>query len=268
MPLRTLSCFFCALAALTVTAAAHATPQAAEEPSTTIEAPSTPACEPGTTRAAPEEVPPMQPAPAPTAYGEPAPAPAEPTPAPEARRRRENRIFAPQSIAFVTGAGVSDYFGNSLTVSGGQGLVDPGAAWDARFVFGTRSIIALEAGYIGAVNRVDVAGKNGNINSNGIDGTLRLQLPYRVQPYAFAGVGWNHMTLDNGDANPQVTQRFREDDDQVTIPAGAGISGYLGRHATVDVRGTYRLIPDNDITVMSDQALHQWIAQARVGYVF
>ena len=54
----------------------------------------------------------------------------------------------------------------------------------------------------------------------------------------------------------------------MTVPAGAGLTGYIGHHATVDVRGTYRFIPDNGLTEMSTRNLHQWIAQAHVGYVF
>jgi hypothetical protein len=180
--------------------------------------------------------------------------------------RRHNRIFAPSEISLTSGAGVADYFGRALTAH-----TDTGASWDARATFGAHSIIALEAGYIGSVNQIDVSsGQVGHVNSNGLDGTLRLQLPFKVQPYVFGGVGWNHMTVDNGNANPNITSQFvRETDDQVTIPAGAGF-GYVGRHATFDVRGTYRLIPDNNITVMSNggSGLHQWIAQARIGYVF
>lgn len=241
-----------ALALSAVAAAAQAAPQNEEE---------LPACPPGQEMApAPRPAPPPPPQ---AQYEQPYEQP--PPPAYRAPRKR-SRIFAPGSVGFLLGGGVTDYFGSS--VNGGRDI-DPGATWDARFVFGTSSAIALEAGYIGSVNQIEVpTGKDGQINSNGLDGTLRLQLPFRVQPYIFAGVGWNHMTIDNGNANPQVTRVFRQTDDQVVIPAGGGISGYVGRHATIDVRGTYRLIPNQEIVIQSDRALHQWMAQARVGYVF
>ncbi len=53
----------------------------------------------------------------------------------------------------------------------------------------------------------------------------------------------------------------------MTVPAGAGVTGYIGKHATVDVRGTYRFIPDNGITEMGTGILHQWTAQAHVGWL-
>lgn len=216
---------------------------------------------------APEALPACPPTQPPPAGMAPTPSMGQPpAPGPTAERRHHNIVFAPTEIGFATGAGVTDYFG------GGTGLTartDPGAAWDARFVFGTHSILALEAGYLGAVNTIDVAGgKEGHVNSNGLDGDLRIQLPTRVQPYIFAGLGWNHMSIDNGNANPSITGVLHESDEQLTVPAGGGVSAYIGHHATVDLRGTYRLVTNNDISVMNDRSLHQWVAQARLGYAF
>jgi opacity protein-like surface antigen len=187
----------------------------------------------------------------------------EPLPRPQVKEHRHNLIFAPQEISLVTGAGVGDYFGSPLNVD-----VDPGAVWDARLTFGAHSIFALEAGYVGSTNSVDRNGSHvGQITSNGLDGTVRLQLPARVQPYVFGGVGYNHMSVDR-EGDPLTQSQLRHEDNQLTVPAGGGITGYLGRHATVDVRGTYRLIPDNGIIVGDTGSLHQWYAQARIGYTF
>jgi opacity protein-like surface antigen len=197
----------------------------------------------------------------------PAPTPPPPPPAPPAEpvkhERRHSRVFAPHQVSITTGAGVANYFGKADVGD----TVDPGAAWDARVTFGTRSVVALEAAYMGAVNTVDVApGNQGQLHSNGVDGDVRFQLPTRVQPYVFGGVGYNHMEVrNNGTA---VAGNYVGKDDQVTVPAGAGLTTYLGRHLTLDARGTYRFIPDNGITVMSDHHLHQWLAQAHVGYAF
>jgi opacity protein-like surface antigen len=203
-----------------------------------------------------EKLPPCEvPPPAPPPVAEAAPPPAKHT-----------RIFAPGQVGVTTGAGPANYFGSAL-----NSTTDVGAGWDARVTFGTRSIIALEAGYVGASNNVDMAGgDHARLNSNGVDGDLRLQIPTVVEPYIFGGVGYNHMTAtqsggltDTGRAGP-----INSSDDQVTVPAGAGLSGYLGKHTTLDLRGTYRYIPDNGLTVMSTSSLHQWVAQAHVGYVF
>ena len=192
----------------------------------------------------------------------PVPAP-PPPPEPVKHERRHSRVFAPHQVSITTGAGVANYFGKADVGD----TVDPGAAWDARVTFGTRSVVAMEAAYMGAVNTVDVApGNQGQLHSNGVDGDVRFQLPTRVQPYVFGGVGYNHMEVHNNGTG--VAGNYVGKDDQVTVPAGAGMTAYLGRHMTLDARGTYRFIPDNGITVMSDHHLHQWIAQAHVGYAF
>jgi hypothetical protein len=217
---------------------------------------------PPQTGSATDEQPPAESLP-PCPMPEQAPPPAPP-PAPVAHHH--NRIFAPQEIAATTGVGPSNYFGTAL-----NSTTDVGAAWDARLTFGSHSIIALEAGYIGAMNNIDMqnGAAHGRLASHGVDGDLRLQLPFVVQPYVFGGVGYNHMeVVQNG--NVSFAGTFNQTDDQVTVPAGAGLSGYLGRgkHVALDARGTYRFIPDNGITVMSTRNLHQWMAQANVGYVF
>jgi len=214
-----------------------------------------PACPPGEQAATPT-------APSGEAAAVPPPPPVTPAaPAPR-EARRHNRIFAPQEIALTTGAGPSNYFGTAL-----NSTVDVGAGWDARVMFGAHSAIALEAGYVGASNDIDTAAGHGRLDSQGLDGDLRLQLPTVVQPYVFGGVGYNHMTVTQT-AAPSNAGPLSNTDDQVTVPAGAGLTGYIGRHATVDLRGTYRFIPDNGLTEMSTRNLHQWVAQARVGYVF
>jgi hypothetical protein len=210
--------------------------------------------------------PPPQPGlpPCPAQPEAPPPAPPEAA-APVHHERHHSIVFAPQEISLVTGAGPSNYFGTGLSAS----HTDVGALWDARATFGAHSIIALEAGYVGSVNNVDSSdGTHGQIFSNGLDGDFRLQLPTMVQPYIFSGVGYNHMAVNRQGSAEIASQFAQTTDNQVTIPAGGGVTGYVGKHMTVDLRGTYRLMPDNDITIMNTHALHQWYAQARVGYTF
>ena len=201
----------------------------------------------------------------PCTSGEQVPTPPPPPPAPVAvEKPHHNRVFAPQEISVTTGAGPANYFGSAL-----NSTIDLGAGWDARVTFGAHSVLALEAAYVGSTNNIDMAGgtQHGKLDSHGVDGDLRLQLPTVVQPYVFGGVGYNHMSVTQTNAVSNAGP-LASDDDQVTVPAGAGLTGYIGRHATVDVRGTYRFIPDNGLTEMSTRHLHQWVAQAHVGYNF
>lgn len=214
---------------------------------------------PPTSPPASEEQPPAEKLP-------PCPMPEQPLPAPPpapVAAKKHNIIFAPQEVALTTGAGVTNYFGTPT-----NGTMDPGAGWDARLTFGTRSILALEAAYVGSSNNIDtVSGNHGQVSSNGLDGDLRVQLPYAVQPYIFSGVGYNHMAVTRTDS-VTLAGPVNDSDNQVTVPAGGGVAGYIGKHTTLDLRGTYRYIPDNGITIMDTRALHQWVAQAHVGYVF
>ena len=216
-----------------------------------------PACPPGETAAAPE-APACQPVVAPMAE---APPPAVPPPAPQAKPHK-NIVFAPSEVSLTTGAGPSNYFGSSNMMG-----TDVGAAWDVRATFGAHSIMAVEAAYNGGTNTVETNGAhNGFLNSQGLDSDFRLQLPTRVQPYIFGGVGYNHMSLNNA----VVTATQSTSDNQVTVPAGGGMSAYLGSHATLDLRGTYRFIGSNDLTTTGGATndTHQWLAQARLGYTF
>ncbi len=221
---------------------------------------------PPTSPPATDEQPPAEKLP-PCPSGEQAVAPAPPPPEamapPPKKKHHHNIIFAPEEIAVATGAGPANYFGSAL-----NSTLDTGAAWDARVTFGARSVLALEAAYVGSTNNIDtVSGTHGRLDSHGIDGDLKLQLPTVVAPYIFGGVGYNHMALVRT-ASESFAGPLNEDDNQVTVPSGAGVSAILGMHATIYLRGTYRLIPDNGITVMTNDHIHQWVAQANVGYVF
>jgi hypothetical protein len=194
-----------------------------------------------------------------------------PYPAPRYAARRHRRhehrdVFSPYQVALTAGAGVANYFGSTMH----NADPEPGAMWDARLTIGTRSWIAVELAYVGSTNRVMGAISDGHIVSNGVDGDLRLQLPYRVQPYIFGGVGYNHMTLDNESGDPLLHDLFYSSDNQVSFPAGGGVAGYFWRHGTVDVRASYRALLANDFVRFNPEreGIHQWSVTGRIGYAF
>jgi opacity protein-like surface antigen len=246
--------------ALTLAGVAHG--QSTASPSTTTGTTGTTSDEQSAPQALPACPPGEQP---PATTTEMAPPPPAPAPAPVAtHQRHRNKYFAPHEVSLTSGAGAANYFGGADSPD----TIDTGAAWDARVTMGIHSPIALEAAYMGAVNNVDIGNGTGHgqLFSNGFDGDVRFQLPTRVQPYVFGGVGYNHMEVRNNGTG--AAGNYVGKDDQVTIPAGGGVTAYVGRHVTLDARGTYRYIPDNGITVMQDRSLHQWLAQAHVGYAF
>ena len=136
-----------------------------------------PACAPG--EEATESLPACPP---PVTEALPPPVPPPPPPVVVKHKKKHNQVFAPSEVSLMTGAGPTNYFGSGNTTS-----FDVGAGWDARATFGARSVIALEAGYNGAINNIDLGGNlgHGHVSSQGFDGTFRLQIPTRVKPYIF-----------------------------------------------------------------------------------
>jgi hypothetical protein len=195
-------------------------------------------------------------------------APVVEAPPPVAHKRW--RVFAPSQVGLTTGAGVGDFFGKGQTAP-----LDAGAAWNARVTVGQRSILAGELAYVGGMNNVTAGADEGHLNSNGLDADLRVNLtPYRWQPYVFGGVGYSHLSV--GNSNPEIAGIMNTSDDAFTVPAGGGMAVYLGRrqHFQLDARGTYRFYDTSSLYVnhttpdVAGERLHQWTAQANLGYTF
>jgi hypothetical protein len=215
-----------------------------------------------------------QPPPPQCCVEEPAPPPQAYQPPPHRRRWTGNRVFAPSQIALSVGGGGADFIFDRMSHT-----VQTGAAWDARLVFGTRSFIAFEAGYAGTANRLEssgaqfTGGSHAYLVGNGFETNLRINLfPWYVEPYIFGGVGYNHFNIANRNNDPVAAAQFHDSDDAFLLPAGAGIAGYIGHHATLDARFTYRAIFSNNILVgaenVPDSRADQWTVLGRLGYQF
>jgi hypothetical protein len=197
------------------------------------------------------------------------PAPGAP-PAHVKHERHRNRWFDPRDGALIAGAGVADYVGSSM-----RDATETGAQWDVRYTLSHRSLIAFEAGYSGTYNKMQspVEGRGSvapYIINNGFDGDLRLNLlPFRVQPYIFGGLGYNHASVKNLGDSPAMAARFNGTDEQFLVPAGGGLALHLFRHGTIDTRVTYRSIFKSDLDRQNpDARLDQWVVNAHLGYAF
>jgi hypothetical protein len=185
--------------------------------------------------------------------------------------RRHVPIFSPWNTALTVGGGVADF-----TLSDMREVSRVGAAWDVRVTFGTRSIVGVEVAYVGAYNplnpdrRIAASTLSPFLTQHGLDSDLRINLlSSRVQPYVFGGLGYNHMIVSNRQDDPTLGQRFRDSDDQLSVPSGAGLSGYFGRHTAVDVRFTYRAIFESNIDMTHPNGrADQYQVAGRLGYAF
>jgi len=180
-------------------------------------------------------------------------------------------------FAVMAGGAYQD-FTDSTMRSATQG----GGGWDARFIAGTNSIIALEGAYVGSANQINgFTGNLGNISGNtpvlvgnGLEGTARLNIPLRagyhlVEPYGFAGIGYQHMTISNYNANAQRLSSFTSSDEVMTVPVGGGIA-YAYKQFIVDARaGWTATYYQNLLTNGSGNGtLDHWNVGGQVGFRF
>ena len=173
-----------------------------------------------------------------------------------------NSLVSPYGEYFLVGGGVTDF-----TKSETSDRFDVGGSWDVRLGFGSRSYVGAELAYVGAARQGTNA--NPDLYMNGGEAVLRLQYPYvagkwLVEPFAFGGVGWSHLTLDNAPAG------LDDSDDIGIAPFGGGVSVGYGRFL-FDARFTYRAAWNENLALAVNQAapsMNQWGVTASIGYEF
>jgi hypothetical protein len=180
----------------------------------------------------------------------------------------EEHIRSGFGISIQGGGGVTDFTGSTE-----RALTNVGGSWDVRAVFGTRQIVGFEAAYVGSAHGMSPSwGSNTQLVGNGVEGNLRLNLPFLqnevlVEPFGFVGLGWSNYYLTNF-GNGQV---FSNSDAVGTVPMGGGLAiGYRGFIA--EARFTYRPdFDDNQLLVAgSGDALRldSWNAGLMLGFEF
>jgi hypothetical protein len=166
--------------------------------------------------------------------------------------------------AVELGGGVVNFSGNTA-----RSMTNVGGTWNLRLAFGTRSIVGLEAAYVGSAQGLTASGLDPNavLVGNGAEAALRLNAPliYRgslVEPFAFGGAGWTRYNVVNDNFNASIV---REKDDVLTVPFGAGIAAsYLG--FMFDARFTYRVLYDQQL--LGNANLDNWMVSANIGSEF
>ncbi len=167
-------------------------------------------------------------------------------------------------IGISAGGGVTGFVDDNM-----RDVAGLGAAWDVRVTLGTRSMLALEAAYIGSHREVDLVIDDITLDSHGLEGNGRLNIgTFAIQPFALAGLGWTrYMVYDRGE---QVM--LNSDDDVLIVPVGAGVAFHAGAVA-LDLRGTYRFAFDDELfrdeAEFEDRpAFDNWSVTARAGLEF
>jgi hypothetical protein len=171
-------------------------------------------------------------------------------------------------IGFLLGGGLTNF-----TASAVRDATELGGAWDARLIFGTRSIFGLEAAYVGSVNNINSFGLSGNTKliGSGVQGLARINFTTTaLQPYLVGGAGWKHYALSGERFN---VSNIKNDDNIVEIPMGAGIA-YHNRGFMLDARGMYNyainsnMFQNQNPGVDGPGDLHNWGARLSLGFEF
>lgn len=171
-------------------------------------------------------------------------------------------LLTPLGEYFLVGGGVTDFSKDAT-----KDRFDTGGAWDVRLGIGSRYFVGAEAAYVGAA--LNAKGAGPDLRMNGAEGVVRVQYPYAsgrwlVEPFAFGGLGWSHLTLNN--AAPGV----KDSDEIGVVPFGAGVTVAYDR-LLIDARFTYRTTFNEDLALGAGQgtpSLERWAVGASVGYEF
>jgi hypothetical protein len=170
--------------------------------------------------------------------------------------------LTPYGEYVALGGGVTDFADGATRDRFGVG-----GTWDLRIGFGSRFYVGAEAAYVGAAAGAEGAGSD--LLLNGVEGVVRVQYPYvtgrwLVEPFAFGGLGWTHLTLD------KAAPGLKDTDDAGVVPFGAGITLGYDRFV-LDARFTYRTTFDEDLALAVNQPaakLERWAVGASLGYEF
>lgn len=179
-------------------------------------------------------------------------------------------------VGVDVGGGVMGFVGSRL-----RETTSMGGLWSFRAALGTHTPLALELGYIGSATAIN--GQLGPAQATMIGRTFESSvrftaLPHAVwSPYVFAGLGWQHYTINDRSFELSDTG-IRTADDLLVMPMGLG-AAYRYHAVVTEVRGTFRLasganmVLDNPQTALETgqgtyAPMHSWDASLNVGYEF
>jgi hypothetical protein len=172
--------------------------------------------------------------------------------------------WRPTGFGLQLGGGVTQFESEAV-----RDLVNVGGGWDARLTYGMRSVLGMEAAYVGSAQTLSASNfpSDSYLLGNGGELALRLNLPvegvtWSLVPFVLLGVGWNHyQAIDLGEST-----LMHDSDDVLTIPVGAGLSiAYSG--LILDARLTHRQTLDDELFVNA-AGMHAWTAGIHIGREF
>ena len=183
----------------------------------------------------------------------------------------------PEEAAQKPGPGFSLSAAGGLSVfsrSSARDFLNTGGTWEARGLLGTRTLIGVEAAYLGSANGLDAPGGiNRTLYGHGFEGDLRLNFMRNhltrarggaagLQPYVLGGFGWTHYHLSNDFSTASISSS----DNVMQLPVGGGLSYYFPNHILLDARFTYRFAFSDNL--IQGSSLDNYGVTARLGGEF
>lgn len=182
------------------------------------------------------------------------------------RDRDTEHLQTQMGVGVLLGGGALGFARGAM-----RDITDPGGAWTARVVLGTRQFLGLEAAYVGSAQNITTAGLDPDavLLGNGAEGLLRLNFTQTaLQPYAFGGAAWKNYRVVNDSFNESIV---RNSNNILETPVGLGVA-YRFRGFLADLRGNYRFaFSDNllqDVGTGQSTSMDNWNAEARIGWEF
>jgi hypothetical protein len=185
---------------------------------------------------------------------------------------REPHLMSGIGVGFNLGGGLTGFTDHAMhnTVTS-----TVGGLWDARMTVGTHVPIGLDVSYVGTAANINTfeGASNGTLIGSTVEGALRWNiLPhYTVNPYIFAGVGWQRYDIHNMKFATSDTG-LASTDSMAEFPMGTGMSVRDISGFTFDLRGTFRATQDSTLVLDQSTAnfakLHSWEASGSLGYEF
>jgi hypothetical protein len=211
--------------------------------------------------------------------------PSDPPPVPETDERG-------RTVVVVTPVEEEPRFHSSLHVGGGvqqftndavQDATDMGGMWEVRAAFGTNTLLAIEAAYVGSATPIKTIlgpDQDATLVGTGIEGDLRLNLipAESFSPFVFGGLGWKRYDVANADFRTASTG-IADEDNLLEVPFGGGFAVHSGG-LVLDARFTFRAAVGEDLVIDEDDAdvditddasaerMDNWAVNAGLGFEF
>ena len=195
------------------------------------------------------------------------------SPDPYSYEWREPRMQSQIGVGVIVGGGITGFTDQLMrdTISN-----NVGGLWNARVSIGTHIPIGLDLSYVGSAAQLRTLDNrdNGTLVGTSLEAAVRFNVMphYTVNPYVFAGLGWQRYDVNDPNFG-QAATGLRGEDNLLIVPMGVGVSYRDLSGLIVDVRGTFRAAQDSGLLSLPEGTdgnaeLHTWEASAAIGYEF